>query len=132
MAEVQLGKLAMERGSSQDVKNFGQRMVTDHTKANDDLKQITGTENMTWPADLDAKDRATMERLEKLSGAEFDRAYIGDMVADHRSDVQEFKRESEHGTDPQLKTFASRTLPVLEDHLQSAESLQGELKTSGM
>jgi putative membrane protein len=128
MAEVQLGNLAKARAHSQEVKDFGQRMVTDHTKVNDQLKQIAAKTGMTLPTGLDAKDQATYDRLSKLSGVEFDRAYMRDMVSDHRGDVAEFRHESEHGANPDLKGFATATLPVLEEHLKLAESTEAAVK----
>ncbi len=124
MAEVQLGNLAKEHASSSDVKNFGQQMVDDHTKANDELKSIAAKKNITLPTDLSAKDQATYDRLSKLNGAEFDRAYMKDMVSDHRTDVAEFQHEADHGTDPDLKSFAGKTLPTLQHHLQLAEKTE--------
>ncbi len=128
MAEVQLGNLAKERGSSQQVKDFGQQMVTDHTKANDELKSIAARKNITLPTGLDAKDQATYDRLSKLNGVEFDKAYMRDMVMDHRKDVSEFRQEADRGTDADLKAFASKTLPTLEHHLQMAESTDAKVK----
>src|ERR1041385_7579353 len=93
MAEVELGKLATQKASSEDVKKFGQRMVDDHTKANDQLKQIAGNKGIDVPSQLSAKDKATKDRLSKLSGKSFDRAYMADMVRDHTMDVGEFQKE---------------------------------------
>lgn len=123
LAEVEFGKLAAERASSQDVKQFGQRMVDDHTKANDQLKQVASEEGVTLPEKLDAKDAATKTRLEKLSGEQFDRAYMQDMVRDHTKDVTEFRTEAKTAKDPAVKNFASQTLPTLEDHLKQAKSI---------
>ncbi len=123
LAEVELGKLAAEKGQSQDVKKFGQRMIDDHSKANDQLKQLAESKGVTLPAKLDAKDQATKDRLEKLSGEQFDRAYMNDMVKDHSKDVAEFKKESTTAKDPEVKSFASQTLPTLEDHLKEARSI---------
>ena len=92
MAEVELGKLATERASDPDVKKFGERMVNDNTKANDQLKEVASSKNVTLPKSLDAKDEATKKRLSSLSGAAFDRAYMTDMVTDHTKDVAEFRR----------------------------------------
>jgi putative membrane protein len=128
MAEVELGRLASQRASDESVKQFGQRMVTDHGKANDELKQIASNKGIDIPSKLAAKHQATMDRLSKLSGAEFDRTYMQDMVRDHREDVNEFRRESQRGTDPELKAFAAKTLPVLEEHLKEAESTLVKLK----
>ncbi|HEX4425836.1 MAG TPA: DUF4142 domain-containing protein [Terriglobales bacterium] len=123
MAEVALGQLAVEKGSSSDVKKFGQRMVDDHGKANDDLKQLASQKNVELPQDLNAKDNATKASLEKLSGQQFDQAYMKDMVKDHKKDIADFRRESRSAHDPDVKKFASQTLPTLEDHLKQAESV---------
>jgi len=121
MAEVELGKLATEKASSDDVKKFGQRMVDDHTKAADQLKQVASSEGIQLPRGLSAKDKMTEERLSKLSGEQFDKAYMADMVKDHTQDVTEFQHESHSGKDAAVKNFASQTLPTLEDHLKQAK-----------
>jgi putative membrane protein len=123
MAEVELGKLATQKASSEDVKKFGQRMVDDHTKANDQLKQIAGNKGVTLPTDLNSKDQAMKERLSKLDGEKFDQAYMKNMVRDHTKDVSEFRKESTSGKDSDLKSFASQTLPTLEDHLKEAKNI---------
>jgi putative membrane protein len=130
MAEVELGKLAAEKASNADVKKFGQRMVDDHSKANDELKMIAGAKNVTLPSALDAKHKATVDRLSKLSGDAFDRAYMRDMVADHVQDVAAFKRESQAGKDADVKAFASKTLPTLEDHLKMARMTDQQVVSS--
>lgn len=121
LAEVELGKLAQSQGSSEAVKQFGKRMVDDHSKANEELSQIASRKGITLPTSLDAKHQATRDRLAKLSGAAFDRAYMDDMVKDHREDVAEFKKEASNGQDSDVKAFAAKTLPTLEDHLKMAE-----------
>ncbi|PYV50927.1 MAG: DUF305 domain-containing protein [Acidobacteria bacterium] len=123
LAEVELGKLATEKAASPEVKQFGQRMVDDHGKANDQLKQVASQKGITVPEKLNAKDAATKARLEKLSGKAFDRAYMQDMVADHTKDVSEFRTESKSAKDPDVKSFASQTLPTLKDHLKEAKSI---------
>jgi putative membrane protein len=120
MAEVELGTLAKEKASSPDVKQFADRMVTDHSKANDELKQWAQQKNATLPTDVDAKHKATKDRLSKLSGEEFDKAYMHEMVSDHVKDVNEFKKESTAAKDADLKAWAGKTLPTLEEHLKSA------------
>jgi len=122
MAEVELGRLAKDHAASDAVKQFGQMMVDDHSKANDELKDLAGKKGITLPTSVDAKHQATMDRLSKLNGAEFDRAYMREMVSDHRTDVNEFRRESQRGSDPDVKAWAGKTLPTLEHHLQTAES----------
>ncbi|HET9834483.1 MAG TPA: DUF4142 domain-containing protein [Vicinamibacterales bacterium] len=129
MAEVELGKLAADRAQNDEVKKFAQRMVDDHSKANDQLKQIAESKGIKIPTDTEAKQKALMQRLEKLQGAAFDRAYMNAMVNDHVKDVNEFKREANSGRDSQVKSFASSTLPTLEEHLQQAK--QARTSTTG-
>ena len=131
MAEVELGKLAQDKASSDQVKNFGKRMVDDHSKANDELQTLAKNKNITLPTDLDPKDKALKDRLSKLSGAAFDRAYMNAMLRDHRKDVSEFKMESTSGQDADVKAFASKTLPTLEDHLKLAQQTEKSVGTSG-
>jgi putative membrane protein len=123
MAEVEMGKLAEQNGQSQNVKDFGKRMVDDHSKANDQLKQLASQKGVTLATSLDAKDQATKDRLSKLQGAAFDKAYMKDMVMDHKQDVAEFKKESTSAHDSDLKSWAGQTLPTLESHLQQAEKI---------
>jgi putative membrane protein len=130
MAEVELGKMAQQKASNDQVKQFGSRMVDDHSKANDELKQIASSKGITLPTDLDAKHKSKMAKMEKLSGAQFDRAYMDDMLADHKEDVAEFKKESTSGKDSDLKAFASKTLPTLQDHLKMAQSTDAAVKSA--
>lgn len=130
MAEVELGKLATEKASNDDVKKFGQRMVDDHTKANDQLKQVASSEGIQIPQSLSAKDKLTKERLAKLSGDQFDKAYMADMVRDHTEDVAEFQHEIHSSKDPAVKDFASQTLPTLEDHLKQAKEIAPKTHTA--
>ena len=132
MAEVKLGQLAEEKAQSEEVKKFGKRMVEDHTKANDRLKEVAMKENIQLPTDVDPKDEATYEKLSKLSGPEFDKAYARDMVKDHEKDVAEFRRESTNGRKPELKQFAAETLPVLESHLKQARQMEQAAMRGGM
>lgn len=127
LAEVQLGKLATEKASNPAVKQFGERMVTDHSKANDELKQVASQKGITLPAEPNAKQKSEYDRLSKMSGAEFDKAYMKLMVADHRTDVSEFRHESQSGSDSDVKAFAAKTLPTLETHLQLAESANNDV-----
>lgn len=123
MAEVELGRLATEKASNPDVKQFGQRMIDDHSKANDQLKQVAAEKHVTLPTSISAKDKATKAKLEALSGDQFDRAYMEDMVKDHKQDVAEFQKASKSASDPQIKDWASQTLPTLQDHLKEAQRI---------
>jgi putative membrane protein len=128
MAEVELGKLATEKASNADVKQFGQRMVDDHGKANDELKALASQKSLTIPAELDAKHKATQTRLSKLSGDAFDKAYMAEMVADHNKDVAAFTRESQNGKDADVKAWAGKTLPTLQDHQKSAKEIAAKVR----
>lgn len=123
IAEVKFGQLADEKGSSQEVKDFGKRMVTDHTKANDQLKADAAKEKFSLPTDMSKREQMAYDRLSKLSGSTFDRAYARDMVRDHRADVAGFLNESKNGKEKWTKDFASQTLPTLRDHLKQAEEM---------
>jgi putative membrane protein len=123
IAEVELGQLAVERASNPDVKQFAQRMVNDHTKANSQLRQVAAEEHIRLLQGLSARDKAIKDALAKLSGDDFDRAYMKDMVQDHRQDVAEFERESKSTQDPAVKGFAMQTLPTLRDHLKEAQRI---------
>lgn len=128
MAEVELGKLASQKASSSQVKAFGERMVNDHSKADDQLKGIAQQKGVQLPERLDSHHQAMVDRLSKLNGPAFDKAYVKMMVHDHEKDVSEFKHESEAAQDPQVKTFAGDTLKTIQSHLDEARSLQGQLK----
>lgn len=123
LAEVQLGQLALQKSSSPQVKQFAQRMIDDHSKAEDQLKQVASQDNVTLPDSPNAQQKATKDRLEKLSGSQFDRAYMRDMVTDHTKDVSEFKMEAKNAKDPAVKNFAAQTAPILESHLKEAKSI---------
>lgn len=131
MAEVELGRLATEKASNADVKQFGQRMVDDHGKANDELKGLAAQKNVTLPTELDAKHKATRDRLSKLSGDAFDKAYMTDMVADHNKDVAAFARVSKTAKDADLKAWAGKTLPTLQEHQQMAKEVAGKVGGAG-
>jgi putative membrane protein len=123
MAEVKLGQLAQDKGSSDSVKSFGKRMVDDHSKAGDKLKDAASRESITLPTEISAKDQATYDRLSKLNGTAFDRAYARDMVKDHEADIAAFQKEANGGKDDSMKSFASDTLPTLQDHLKEAKEM---------
>ena len=128
MAEVQLGNLAQQKAANDQVKQFAARMVTDHTKANDELKQIASTKGVQLPSALDKKHQSDMDRLQKMSGADFDKGYMSHMVDDHKQDVAEFKKEANGGKDGDVKGFAAKTLPTLEEHLKLAQTTNDAVK----
>lgn len=128
MAEVELGKLAVQKASNDRVKQFGQQMVDDHSRAGDELKSLASSKGMTVPTTINAKDRATKKRLEGMQGADFDRAYMQDMVNDHQQDIADFQKEADHGSDPDVKAWAAKTLPTLQHHLQMAQEAWNAVK----
>jgi len=127
MEEVELGKLAASKASDPDVKSFGQKMADDHSKANDQLKQIASQKGVTLPTGLNNMQKHDKAKLEKLSGAAFDSSYISMMVKDHKKDVADFQKESNSGKDSDVKSFASATLPTLQDHLKMAQDASSKL-----
>jgi putative membrane protein len=130
MAEVEHGKLASEKASHDKVKAFGQRMVTDHGKAGDELKSLAASKQMTLPTSLDAKHQAMHDQLAKLSGTQFDTAYVRDMVAGHKKAVAAFTKEAMSGKDSDVKAWAAKTLPTIREHLMMIEGLQKEMSSA--
>lgn len=126
MYEVEAGKLAAQKGSSDEVKKFGQRMVDDHTKVSDEVKQLAGSKGVTLPTALDRKHKGKIDKLSKLSGTDFDREYMNMMVKDHKEDIKEFSKEADKGKDPDVKALASKTLPTLKEHLKMAQDMAGK------
>ncbi len=120
-AEVKLGHLAAEKGSNQKVKDFGKKMEEDHSKAGNELSSIAQKKSLQTSSELTSKDNALLNRLNGLSGEAFDKAYMSAMVKDHEQDIAEFEKEANSGSDPDVKAFASKTLPTLKDHLQMAK-----------
>ncbi|HZW76643.1 MAG TPA: DUF4142 domain-containing protein, partial [Caldimonas sp.] len=103
MAEVQMGKLAQQKGGSHQVKQFGTRMVDDHSKVNDDLKQVADSKGITLPSELNGEHKNKVAKLERLSGAQFDRAYMDGMVSAHKKDIAEFQKQAKSAHDPDIK-----------------------------
>lgn len=131
MAEVELGKLALDKAQDAKVKEFGKRMVDDHGKANEEVKRIAASKNVTLPTEMTREHKRALDSLSKKSGADFDRAYMDDMVDDHEKDVKDFRSMAKNAKDSDVKSFASSTLPTLEQHLQMAKSAESALKSAG-
>ena len=121
MAEVELGKLAQQKAVREETRQFATRMVEDHTKANDDLARVAGANSVNVPQAMDKDTQKEMDRLQKLQGMDFDRAYMKHMVKDHKKDVKEFRHEATSKRDNDARAFAQRTLPTLEEHLALAQ-----------
>ena len=123
MMEVQLGQLAQDQAQNQRVKDFGAMMVRDHGKANDELKSIASSKNVTLSDSLTSEHKHHVTDLQKKKGSAFDKAYMSMMVKDHQKDIQEFEKASNNLSDGEVKAFATRTLPVLKTHLDSATAI---------
>ena len=127
LMEVEMGRMAADHATNPDVKAFGQRMVTDHTKANDELKTLASQKGITLPTSIDAAAKAKMDKMSRMSGDAFDKAYMDDMLKDHKHDVAEFRKEANGGKDADIKGFAGKTLPTLEEHLKMAEDTHAKV-----
>ena len=128
MLEVALGKLAMKKGTSSAVRKLGSQMVTDHSKANMELKALAAEKHLAIPAAMSEKCQKTESDLKEKKGNEFDKAYADLMVKDHKDDIDDFKKQAEKGNDAQVSAWAKNTLPVLEHHLMMAEDVQKKLE----
>jgi putative membrane protein len=128
LMEVELGHWAAQKGTSEEVKQFGRRMVDDHSRANTELTQLASSKGVTLPTQLDEKHQKEVSKISRLTGADFDRAYSKMMLKDHEHDVSDFEKQSTSGEDADVKAFASKTLPTLQEHLQMARALPGNAK----
>lgn len=126
ISEVELGNMAQQKSHNQSVKDFGAMMVKDHSEANDKLKTLAASKNMTLPMHSSATDMAAKTKLKMMSGDSFDKSYIKGMIKDHEEDIAEFKKEASSGQDPDARAFARDTLPTLETHLKKIKSVAAE------
>ena len=123
MAEVAMGNLALQKAQSPSVKDFGAQMVKDHSAANEKLKALAESKNITLPANPSVAEMEAKSKLQVLSGQAFDKSYIKGMIQDHEEDIAEFKKEAASGQDPDARAFASATLPTLEAHLKKIQAI---------
>lgn len=128
MMEVQAGQLAQTNAASQQVKDFGNRMVTDHGQANQELMSLAQSKNVTLPTVLEGEHREHVTDLGKKSGKEFDKAYMDMMVKDHNKDVEMFENAANNSKDATVKAFAAKTLPILRQHLELAKSVHDQVR----
>lgn len=128
LKEVELGKYAQQNAVNPRVRNFGAMMVKDHSKANEELKALATKKNITIPAALDEDHIRKINNLKEKKGADFDKAYMDEMLDDHQKDTDKYKRHAENGSDPDIKSFAAKTLPVLLMHQDSAKNIKDALK----
>jgi putative membrane protein len=127
LKEVALGELAQEQAKSEEVERFGQRMVQDHGQANQKLMAIVEQKDIQLPQELPEDAQQKYQELQQLSDAEFDEAYMDEMVKDHEKDVALFEQQAQSGEDPDLRAFAEETLPTLREHLELAREVQSQI-----
>ncbi len=128
LSNVELGKLAAEKASSEDVRQFGRELLDDQTKTNDRLKQIANQQNISIPDALDSKHQSLIDKVAKLSGPEFDKAFLKQQLKEQEAQVRDFNDEAQRGTDPDFKTFAAGALPNLQQQLKTAKNLNKSTK----
>jgi putative membrane protein len=124
LMEVQAATLAQQKAQSDEVKKFATQLLNDHNKANEELKALAAQKNVDLPADMGPKHQAHIARLQNLSDAQFDRQWTKMQVDHHKKDVKEFQRHANRSMDSHVKAFAEKQLPILQQHLQTAQNLQ--------
>ncbi len=127
-AEVLLGQLARQRATSAEVKQYAERMVRDHTEANDQLPALAKARGIALPATTTPAQQQMHDGMDKLDRAEFDQLYLSRMLGDHRKAVALFQKQARSGEDAALKAFAAKTLPTLQAHLKMAATLYGNVQ----
>ena len=130
LAEVQMGKLGAQKGQSQEVRQFGQKLVQDHSKANQELKLVAAQKSITLPSDIGTEHQSMLSHLKSLEGTEFDQAFKKHAVEAHQKTIQKFQTASQQSTDSDVKAFAQKTLPVLQQHLKMAQDIPAGSETS--
>jgi len=128
MAEVELGKIAKLKGMSKQVKNFGAMMITDHSKINDFIRALAVTKNISIPKGPGAEEQKVIRKLSGKSARDFDKAYINEMIYDHKADIKLFETAAKKCLDPDVKSFAVKTLPVLQEHLDAINAIKDSME----
>ena len=129
MAEVMLANLALQKSTNEEVKQLAQKVVDDHTAANNELKDLAATKSATLPTEVNTKQKATYDKLNALSGDQFDKEFVKVMVKDHEKAVSLFQKQADRGTDADVKAWAAKTLPALQGHLEMAKALNDKMKS---
>lgn len=124
MMEVELANLALQKGTSTQVKEFARMMIKDHKKANEELKALAASKNIVLPTALIDKHQRVVNDLKDKSVKTFDAKYMNAMLDDHKKDVKEFEEASKDAADPDIRAFAAKTLPVLQEHLRMADKYE--------
>jgi putative membrane protein len=128
MAEIALANMALSKSQNEDVRQFAQMMIADHSSSGDELKALAATKSYEFPSDMNESQNAIAENLSRLPSAAFDKEYVKVAVADHSAAEGLFSAEAKSGADPEVKAWAAKTLPVIKMHLQKAEALSSKVK----
>ncbi|HEY5327810.1 MAG TPA: DUF4142 domain-containing protein [Mucilaginibacter sp.] len=128
MAEVALGNLAQQKSANQKIRDFGAMMVNDHSAANAELRDMAKTKNISLPGDVSADAQKKIDELAKKSVKDFDEAYVDAMIDGHKKALKLFQDEAKNGTDADLKAFASKTVAVVQAHLQAINEIKAGMK----
>src|SRR5690606_27140709 len=128
LAEVSAGQLAVKNASNQDVNDFGQMMIDDHSKANEELKALASQKGITLPTATSDEKTNDLQKLSEKTGADFDKAFMDQMVKDHKKTIDLFEKAEKNAKDADIRAFAQKTLPTLRSHLDRAQQLQDQLK----
>ena len=128
LAEISLSSLALQKSQNDEVKQMAQKIIDDHTAANNELTALAASKSVTLPTSTNAKQKAAYEKLSGLSGDQFDAEFVKMMIKDHESSVKLFQKQSTGGTDADVKAFAAKTLPTLQAHLDMARSMNDKMK----
>lgn len=127
MMEVQLGNIAQKNSSTKAVQDFGKMMVDDHSKINDNLKDLASKKNVALPSTVTDKQQKDIDKLSKETGTAFDKDYVSMMIDDHKKDIADFKKAGDKMKDPDFKNFVIKTLPTLQKHLDAIESIKKKM-----
>jgi putative membrane protein len=127
MMEVQLGNIAQKNSSTKAIQDFGKMMVDDHSKINDNLKDLASKKNVALPSTVTEKQQKDIDKLSKETGTEFDKDYVNMMIDDHKKDIADFKKAGNKMTDKDFKDFVIKTLPTLQKHLDAIQSIKKKM-----
>jgi len=127
LTEIKLGQLAQDHSSSETIKKYGQRVMADHTKMNKELMQIAKSLDMTLPEKLDKKRQDQVDKLSKIKGADFDRAYVKDMISGHQEAIMKYEMEVKNSKNAEVKAWAEKWLPTVREHLKLAQAAAKEV-----
>ena len=128
IAEVTMGRLAIQKAQSAEVKKYAQMTVTEHMKANSELKAAASKKKIKLPETFGPNQKSTVDELNRLTGADFDTEYVQAMVDGHTADVQLFENQAEDDSDPEAKAFATKILPLLRKHLDAIKAIQAKMQ----